>query len=123
MENEVNDILQTINEGLKSLPEYASQGWNLMVAGTRFDAINNFAIHSLLIVILIVAIAVFNKKAKKHDDNGNVDAQETFIIMMGLTLFVLVIATFFYVMEFSGYMRGMFMPEYQIISELIRSVR
>lgn len=114
MGEEITKILETINEGLRHLPPYASDTWDLMVQGVRLDGVIRLTVS---IIILIAVIGGWLMFAKFNDPTNMYESTDMFffvlfsLIFVGLAIFGIMIN-----------LRAVIMPDYHLIKQLLQSV-
>lgn len=113
MDEQMINILETVNEGLNQLPTYASEGWNLMVNGVRLDGIIWLLISFSTLLLLIL----FWSKFIEHIELDSL-SQDTYFFMISFSIVIIVVA-------FAGIfinMRAVIMPEYHLIKQIMSTI-
>lgn len=123
MEKEINTILETINEGLKSLPPLAGEAFEVMVKGTRINGvIGLFESVVFLISAYIVLTKLYrlSKDESIYNSYGEVKGHYVlvFIVIGGGFGFLGIVALF----TLTGNIVDIFAPEYSLIKSIMRGI-
>lgn len=111
MDEQVTEILNTLNEGLQDLPEYASEGWDIMVTGTRMDAI---IWAGLGLILLIIGIYLHTHlKAHREEIEAN-DPPDVGIRLLVANL-LLICGSLFILPNIAS----IILPEYTLIRSIL----
>lgn len=111
----MQNILETINEGLQDLPAYASEGWDVMIQGIRIDGVINLLVLALLFGVCIA----YGIWAYKIYENLSYDYVELFVgasCIVSLAAVILFVSSIFIIPEA---IRAIIAPEYQLLRQFI----
>lgn len=126
---DVNMILETVNQGLKSLPPIASNAFEIMVKGTVTEGILSLII-DLIIISIFSLVLWFTYKFSQKDDiyktnySGGRDEMRGGYLTLIVTLVVIsFIAIAISIFDIPFSIKSIFAPEYVVIKSFIYSLQ
>lgn len=115
MEQEVQNILETINKGIQELPSYASEGWDVMIHGIRIDGVINLLVLTLLFGVCIA----YGIWAYKNYENVSPDFEALYVAACCVMSFVALVVFVASIFIIPYAIRAIITPEYQLLRQFI----
>lgn len=124
MQEQVSSILETINDGLRELPNVGSEMWDLYVRGVRVDGLVSLISHLVFMIIAIIFFTKLLQWYKKCMNDDQVDSEQKFefkvFTCLGCVVFIMTLG--FSLNSMIDPLRQIIAPEYYIIQQIIESL-
>lgn len=122
---DVNMILETVNEGLKSLPPIASNAFEIMVKGTVTEGILSLIV-DLIIILIFSLVLWFTYKLSQKDDiyktnysGGRGEMRGGYLTLIVVLVSISIIAIIVSMFDIPLAVRNIFAPEYIVIKNFL----
>lgn len=122
MDKEITKMLELLRKGMEQLPEMGSKGWEMYVRGYQIDHMIKATVVGVILLLSAATLFFCFKRVNKITNSNSWYAEEDAFLYQVVAAITAVLVFPCTLLGFYFCLRGAIVPEYSLITELIRNL-